>query len=81
MDVERLLADFMADEASDGGRDVARTLTIRIKSARDALAGLRSTFTALQTGRRVSRREGVYFTSIEAARNLLTPNRASAGCA
>lgn len=30
---------------------------------------------AVETGRRVRRREGVYFTSIEAARNLLTPNR------
>ena len=54
---------------------MARTLTIRIKSARNALEDFRSTFAAVQTGRRVARREGVYFASIEAARNLLTPNR------
>ena len=54
---------------------MAKTLTIKIKPARDALEGFRQTFKALEAGRRVTRREGVYFTSIEAARNLLTPNR------
>ena len=50
-------------------------LTIQIKSADEALEGFRETFKAIDAGRRVTRREGVYFTSIEAARNLLTPNR------
>jgi predicted transcriptional regulator len=54
---------------------MAKTLTIKIKPAGEALEGFRQTFKAAAAGRRVSRREGVYFTSIEAARNLLTPNR------
>ena len=54
---------------------MAKTLTIQIKSAGEAFDGFRETFKAVEAGRRVSRREGVYFTSIEAARNLLTPNR------
>ncbi len=52
-----------------------KTLTIQIKSTADALKGFRETFKAAAAGRRVQRRQGVYFTSIEAARNLLTPNR------
>jgi len=54
---------------------MAKTLTIRIKSADTALEGFRKTFKDVEAGRRVNKREGVYFTSIEAARNLLTPNR------
>jgi predicted transcriptional regulator len=54
---------------------MAKTLTIRIKSAGEALESFRETFKTVEAGRRVTRREGVYFTSIEAARNLLTPNR------
>jgi len=54
---------------------MARTLTIQIKSTADALSGFRDTFKAVEAGRRVARHEGVYFTSIEAARNLLTRNR------
>ena len=54
---------------------MAKTLTIRIKSADTALEGFRKTFKDVDAGRRVNKREGVYFTSIEAARNLLTPNR------
>jgi predicted transcriptional regulator len=54
---------------------MAKTLTIQIKSAGEALAGFRDTFKAVQARRRINRREGAYFTSIEAARNLLTPNR------
>lgn len=54
---------------------MAKTLTIKIKPEEEALEGFRRTFKALAAGRRISRRDGVYFTSIEAARNLLTPNR------
>lgn len=54
---------------------MAKKLTIQIKSAGEALEGFRDTFKAVEAGRRISRRDGVYFTSIEAARNLLTPNR------
>jgi hypothetical protein len=54
---------------------MAKTLTIEIKSMGEALEGFRKAFKALETGRRVARHEGVYFTSIEAARNLLTRNR------
>src|SRR6266850_2365993 len=35
----------------------------------------RKAFKAAESRQRIRRREGVYFTSIEAARNLLTPNR------
>ena len=56
-------------------RSRAKTLSIQIKSAGEALEGFREAFKAVEAGRRVSRREGVYFTSIEAARNRLTPNR------
>ena len=54
---------------------VARTLTIKIRSFDDALEGFGRTFKALQAGKRVTRKRGVYFTSLEAARNLLTPRR------
>ena len=54
---------------------MAKTLTIRIKSAKDALEGFRSAFKSIESGRTLTRRAGVYFTSVEAARNLLTPNR------
>ena len=46
---------------------MAKTLTIKIKSVGETLEGFRETFKAYEAGRRVSRREGVYFTSIEAA--------------
>jgi predicted transcriptional regulator len=54
---------------------MAKTLTIEIKSMGEALEAFRKTFKALESGRRVARHEGVYFTSIEAARTLLTRNR------
>lgn len=54
---------------------MAKTLIIKIKPIEEALAGFRKTFKALEAGRRVRRREGVYFTSVEAARKLLTRNR------
>lgn len=54
---------------------MAKKLKIQIKSAGEALKGFRDVFKAVEAGRRISRRGGVYFTSIEAARNLLTPNR------
>jgi len=54
---------------------MARTWTIQIKCAETALEEFRRTFSNVEAGRRVARRQGVYFTSIEAARNLLTPSR------
>ena len=48
-----------------------KTLTLQIKPTADALQEFRDTLTKVAAGRRVQRREGVYFTSIEAARNLL----------
>ena len=54
---------------------MARTLKITIKTVSEALDDVRSAFKTAESGRRVRRRDGVYFTSIEAARNLLTPNR------
>jgi len=54
---------------------MTKTLTIRVKSLDEALQGFRTTFKAVAAGQRVTRREGVYLASIEAARNLLTPTR------
>lgn len=54
---------------------MAKTLTIGIKSWDESAGEFRDTFKAAQAGRRVKRRDGVYFTSLEAARNLLTPSR------
>jgi predicted transcriptional regulator len=54
---------------------MAKTLTISIKSWDESAAEFRDTFKAVQAGRRVKRHDGVYFTSLEAARNLLTPSR------
>ena len=54
---------------------MARTLTIGIKSIAQGLKDFGETFDAVRAGRRVRRQEGVYFTSLEAARNLLTPSR------
>ena len=54
---------------------MSKTLTIRVRSIDEALEGFRTTFKAVATGQRVEKREGVYFSSIEAARNLLTPGR------
>ena len=54
---------------------MAKPFTIQIRSFDDALAGFGRTFKALQAGKRVARTRGVYFTSLEAARNLLTPRR------
>lgn len=54
---------------------MAKTLTIKIKSMEQALEGFPKPVKALEARRRAAHHEGVYFTSIEAARNLLTPNR------
>jgi predicted transcriptional regulator len=54
---------------------MAKTLTIQIKSVGEAFEGFKESFKAAEAGGRVREREGVYFTSIEAARNLLTSNR------
>ena len=54
---------------------MARTLTIRIKPTEQVLRDFGTTFKAIVAKRSVRSKEGVYFTSIEAARNLLTPNR------
>ncbi len=58
---------------------MAKTLTIRIKPMGEAMETFRQTFKAVEGSTRgaarAQRREGVFFTSIEAARKLLTPNR------
>src|SRR5262245_14076180 len=52
-----------------------KTLTIQIRSVGDATKGFREGLKTLEAPRRLPRRNDTYFTSIEAARNLLTPNR------
>jgi len=54
---------------------MAKTLTIEIRSISETLGSFRKTFKALEASRRVTRREEVYFTSIEAAGSLLTSSR------
>jgi predicted transcriptional regulator len=54
---------------------MAKTLTIRISSLDEGLKRFRETYKAVEAGRSVACREGVYFTSLAAARNLLTPRR------
>ena len=54
---------------------MAKILTIRIRSLDEALESFRETYKAVEAGRPTARRSGVYFTSLEAARNLLTPSR------
>ena len=58
---------------------MAKTLTIRIQPLGEAVETFRRTFKAVQgssgSTARVQRRDGVFFTSIEGARKLLTPNR------
>src|SRR2546427_4632177 len=56
-------------------RQMARTLTIRIGSMDAGLKRFRAAYKAVEAGRPVVRREGVYFTTLEAVRNLLTPSR------
>lgn len=52
-----------------------KTFEIRIKTTEEALKDFALTFDAVKAGKRVRKKEGVYFTSVEAARNLLTPER------
>src|SRR5439155_18384286 len=58
---------------------MAKTLTIRIKPLGEAMETFRRTFKAVEVSTRsttrVQHREGMSFTSIEAARKLLTPHR------
>lgn len=48
---------------------------IRIRSLGDTLGDFRKTWKALEEGKQVQRRSGTYFTSLEAARKVLTPKR------
>lgn len=54
---------------------MTKKLIIRIKSFDEALEDFRRTFKNLQAGKKRARQEGIYFTSIEAAQNLLTKTR------
>jgi len=48
---------------------------IEIRSLDDGLGGFRRTWEALERGKKVDRQGGTYFTSLEAARKILTPKR------
>jgi predicted transcriptional regulator len=54
---------------------MSKTLTIEIRPLSDLTDDFREGFKAAQQGRAFKRREGVYFTSLEAARNFLTKSR------
>ena len=54
---------------------MTKTVTFTIRPEQDVLSQFADTYRALRAGRRVARHEGVSFTSIEAARNFLTPTR------
>jgi len=48
---------------------------VRIRSLDDSLENFRQTWKALARGKKVKRAGGTYFTSLEAARRVLTPKR------
>lgn len=48
---------------------------IRIRRLGDALDSFRETWKAVEEGKKVERQGGTYFTSLEAARKVLTPRR------
>lgn len=48
---------------------------IRIRRLGDALDSFRETWKAVEQGKKVERQGGTYFTSLEAARKVLTPRR------
>lgn len=50
-------------------------LTIRIKSVEEGLKDFQEAFEAVRHGRKVVPKHRTYFTSVEAARNFLTPER------
>ncbi len=52
-----------------------RRVKIEIKSAEELLEGAKEVMEKLERGKRVKKRTGVYFTSIEAFRKALTPKR------
>lgn len=52
-----------------------KTLEIRIKSTEEGYRDFVHTYKNLQAGRKVKPQTGVYFTSLEAVRNLLTEKR------
>lgn len=52
-----------------------KTLEIQIKSREQADAEFSRAFKAVQTGKKVSPSRGIYFTSLEAVRALLTDRR------
>lgn len=54
---------------------MSKTLTIEIRPLSDLTSDFRGAFKAAQRGRPFKRREGVYFTSLEAARGFLTKER------
>jgi predicted transcriptional regulator len=52
-----------------------KTLNIEIRPLSELFDDFRGAFKAVQQGRSFKSREGVYFTSLEAARNFLTKER------
>jgi len=54
---------------------MSKTLTIEIRPLADLVGDFGQALKAAQQGRTFKRREGVYFTSLEAARNFLTKER------
>jgi predicted transcriptional regulator len=52
-----------------------KVLTFGIKSETEIMKEFKSAWAAARGGKSFKRQEGVYFTSLEAARNFLTPGR------
>ena len=48
---------------------------IEVKSLEEGLKDFRATWKAVAAGKKVTPRKGTYFTSLEAARKVLTPKR------
>jgi predicted transcriptional regulator len=54
---------------------MTKTLNVEIRPLSEMVDDFREAFDAAEQGRTFKRREGVYFTSLEAARNFLTRER------
>ena len=54
---------------------MTKTVPFTVRPEEDVLSQFAQTYRALRVGRRVAPHDGVSFTSIEAARNFLTPAR------
>lgn len=65
------------DSAREGWKEGGEKMKgrIEIKTLDESLNDFRATWKAVAAGKKVTPRKGTYFTSLEAARKILTPKR------